>query len=140
VWLCPAHNRGDTNSELYYTEALPTPRTGKVCVSIGDVPEKQCEALVALGIALPVGLAAATTEESQHEQTVIFADDSSVVVPRDTLLLPLQLPTFLPNDPPESVQQQSQQQQQQQQQQAVSVAHEKQHRAAYRAGAATAKA
>jgi hypothetical protein len=127
IWLCPAHNRGDCNSELYYTEALPTPRTGKVCISVEDVSEKQCEALVELGIALPVGLAAASAAEgSRHEQTVIFADDSSVVVPIDALLLPLQLPTFLPNEPPESVQQQSQQQQQQQQQ-AVSVAHDKQH-------------
>jgi hypothetical protein len=109
LWLCPAHTRGDRDSELFYTEALPRPRAGKVCCSIEDVPEKQCEALVELGISLPVGLAA-TAEESHHEQTAIFADDSSVVVARDTLLLPLQLPTFLPNDLPQDVQQQQQQQ------------------------------
>jgi hypothetical protein len=99
LWLCPEHNRGLSQLDYRYTEPLPTLRAGNVCISIEDMPEDLAEALVHVGVVLPVGLAAAAAESNKDcaELEVIFADEYSEKVDSRSLIWPLQLPIFEPN-------------------------------------------
>eukprot|EP00953_Heterococcus_sp_UTEX-ZZ885_P014108 8032-Heterococcus_DN1.PRE.1 len=87
--LCAAHMKKGNNP-------APQPRPGNVCVALQDVDEAYSKAYATFvegcvdqTLAWPVSLAAPATGD---QITVMFSDESTVVVDRCDLLLPLELP------------------------------------------------
>jgi hypothetical protein len=87
--LCAAHMKKGNNP-------VPQPRPGNVCVALQDVDEAYSKAYATFvegcvdqTLAWPVSLAAPATGD---QITVVFSDESTIVVDRRDLLLPLELP------------------------------------------------